>query len=132
MGIHYPRKRELTTPQETAAYRQQLQALRSALLAQIADQRGGSRSRAEVAAEHFTHPEDSQAQVATARDLEFAINEHGTAELQALDAALARLDAGTFGQCTDCGGPIAAARLQAMPEAPRCLSCQTKTEQTTY
>ncbi len=122
----------MITLQEASAYRQRLQALRTALLAQIADQRGGSRSRAEVAAEHFTHPEDSQAQVATARDLEFAINEHGTAELEALDAALARLDAGTFGQCTDCGTAIAAARLQAMPEASRCLSCQTKTEQTTY
>ena len=122
----------MITLQEASAYRQRLQALRTALLAQIADQRGGSRSRAEVAAEHFTHPEDSQAQVATARDLEFAINEHGTAELEALDAALARLDAGTFGLCTDCGAAIAAARLQAMPEASRCLSCQAKTEQATY
>jgi DnaK suppressor protein len=119
---------ELITSQETASYRQQLQDLRSALLAQIADQRGGSRSRAEVAAEHFMQTEDSRAQVSTARELEFAINEHGTAELAALDAALGRLDAGTFGQCTDCGGAIARARLRAMPEAPRCLSCQAKTE----
>ena len=109
-------------------YRQTLLATRTALLAQIAGQRGGSRSRADVAAEHFQHSEDSTAQVASERDLEFAIGEHETAELQALDAALARLDAGRYGQCTDCGIAIPQARLDATPEAARCLPCQTQAE----
>ncbi len=114
--------------QETNAYRQQLLALRTALLARIAEQRGGTRSRAEVAAEHFEHTEDSTAQVASARELEFAIGEHEMAELNVLDAALARLDAGRYGQCTDCHAPIPQARLKATPQAARCLSCQEKAE----
>jgi DnaK suppressor protein len=106
---------------DLAAYRQQLQALRSGLLAQIADQRGGSRSRAEVAADHFMNAQDSHAQVSSARDLEFAINEHETAELAAIDMALVRLDAGKYGVCIDCAASIPEARLKVSPEVQRCM-----------
>ncbi len=108
--------------------RQQLTSLRRALLAQIADQRGGLVGRAEVAADHFGHPEDSGAQLATERELEFALGEREVVELAAIDAALGRLDAGTYGECIDCGKDIAPARLAATPEAPRCIHCQEKVE----
>lgn len=116
-------------PQQAAPYQQQLFTLRTALLAQIAEQRGGVLSRAEVAAEHFGRPEDSSAQVASARELEFALGERETAELAAIDAALSRIQSGTYGICTDCGVDIAPARLHATPEAPRCITCQEKAEQ---
>jgi DnaK suppressor protein len=115
--------------QHSAPYQQQLLAMRTALLAQISAQRGGTLSRADAAANHFGQPEDSRAQVATERELEFALGERETAGLAAIDAALARIDAGSYGLCTDCGAAIAAARLQASPEAWRCLSCQEKAEQ---
>ena len=114
--------------QHATAFQQKLETQRTSLLAQIAEQRGGKTSRAEVAAEHFARHEDSDAQVNTARDLEFAINEHETAELAAIDAALARLQAGTSGQCTACDTRIPDARLSATPEAARCVSCQHKAE----
>lgn len=110
--------------QLAAPYQKQLLGLRAGLLAQIAQQRGGVVSRAEAAADHFGHPEDSSAQVATARELEFAIGERETAELGAIDAALARLSAGTYGVCTGCGTDISPARLHASPDAPRCVHCQ--------
>jgi DnaK suppressor protein len=109
-------------------YQQQLLGLRTALLAQIAEQRGGTVSRADAAAEHFAHPEDSRAQVATERELEFALGERETAELAALDSALARIEAGSYGQCIDCDAAIPAARLQASPEAARCIACQEQAE----
>lgn len=109
-------------------FQRQIEHMRADLLARIAEQRGGTKSRADVAAEHFARSEDSHAQVQTARDLEFALNEHETAELAALDAALLRLAAGTYGQCTDCGVRIAPARLQATPEVARCIVCQEKFE----
>ena len=115
--------------QQAAPYQHQLQDLRAALLSQIAEQRGGVVSRADVAAEHFGRPEDSSAQLATERELEFALGERETAELGAIDAALARIEAGTYGECTDCGVHIPAARLHATPEAPRCIPCQEKVEQ---
>ena len=114
--------------QELEAFRQQLLTQRQQLLSRIAEQRGGAVSRAEMAAEHFEHPEDSPAQVASAKDLEFAINEHETAELNAMDAALARLSDGSYGECTDCGLDIAPERLKAQPEAARCIYCQEKAE----
>lgn len=115
--------------QQAAPYQHQLLDLRAALLSQIAEQRGGVVSRADVAAEHFGRPEDSSAQLATERELEFAMGERETAELGAIDAALARIEAGTYGDCTDCGVHISVARLHATPEAPRCIPCQEKVEQ---
>lgn len=109
-------------------YRDSLLSTRTALLAQIAQQRGGTRSRVEVAEEHFAHSEDAPAQVATERDLEFALNERETAELGRIDEALARLDLGTYGSCTDCRTTIGAARLRASPQAARCIACQEKLE----
>ena len=44
-------------------------------------------------------------------------------------AALARLDAGTYGVCVDCGEQIAEARLEFRPEASRCLACQERFEE---
>jgi DnaK suppressor protein len=40
--------------------------------------------------------------------------------------ALRRLDDGTYGICVDCGGAVPEGRLEAKPEAARCLTCQTK------
>lgn len=114
--------------QQAIPYRQQLLRMRSALLAQVAEQRGGAISRAEAAADHFAQAEDSRAQVTTERELELAIGERETAELAAIDTALARIEAGTYGECTDCGVDIAAARLHASPEVTRCIHCQEKVE----
>ena len=113
-------------------YREDLLAQRADLLAQIAQQRGGVRSRVDVAEEHFAHSEDSPAQLSSDRDLEFALNERETAELDVIAQALARLDAGSFGACTDCGTPIAAERLRATPQAARCMACQEKAEQPSH
>lgn len=116
------------TPELATPYRQKLQAMRTTLLEQIAQQRGGVVSRAEAAADHFGHAEDSRAQVATERELEFAISEREAVEMAAIEAALKRIDAGTYGECIDCGVHISAARLHATPEAPRCIRCQEKAE----
>ncbi len=45
------------------------------------------------------------------------------AERQRIAAALARIAAGEYGYCTDCGEPIAPARLSADPSIPRCAEC---------
>lgn len=119
----------MTQPDISNDYRQRLLAKRAELLAQISAQRGGVRSRADVAEEHFAHPEDSPAQVSSERDVEFALNERETGELGDIADALERLDLGTYGQCTDCGGAISALRLQALPEAARCITCQERAEQ---
>ena len=44
-------------------------------------------------------------------------------QLEALDAAEARVEAGTFGTCEQCGADIGAERLEAIFTAQRCVSC---------
>lgn len=46
-----------------------------------------------------------------------------TETLRDLDDALAKLEAGTYGQCESCGRDIGAARLEAMPAARLCITC---------
>ena len=41
-------------------------------------------------------------------------------------AALARIDENTYGRCVDCGGDIPEGRLDARPDAARCVNCQAK------
>jgi DnaK suppressor protein len=49
-------------------------------------------------------------------------------ELDEIDAAQARLAAGTFGVCEGCAQPIPLTRLRAMPTARHCVPCQTRQE----
>jgi len=115
--------------QITAPFKQQLLQQRSTLLAQLASLRGGTVGRAQASADHFGgQKEDSRAQMETERDLEFSLDARESAELDAVDAALKRIEAGTYGVCTDCGTDIPAARLHAAPETPRCIACQDKLE----
>ena len=111
-----------------APFLKQLLAQRASLAEQLATLRGGAVGRAEASAEHFSRAEDSDAQVNSARDLEFALDDHESAEIRMIDAALERIKSGSYGQCLDCGEDIPAARLHAAPEAPRCIVCQEKLE----
>jgi DnaK suppressor protein len=40
--------------------------------------------------------------------------------------ALQRIDDGSYGLCVDCGSPVPEGRLEAKPEAARCVTCQAK------
>ena len=112
----------------TQTLRQTLLNLRQALLDRIAHERGGTVSRADMAAEHDVRASDARAQATTEINEEFAMNEHETAELVTIEAALERLAHGKYGQCLDCGALITEARLQACPTALRCITCQTHFE----
>jgi DnaK suppressor protein len=46
--------------------------------------------------------------------------------LQAIEEALFRLEKGIYGVCRDCGDPIAAARLIAIPWTRVCITCKQK------
>lgn len=116
------------TTQFTAPFKKQLLEQRASLQAQLANLRGGKVGRAEASSDHFQHPEDPRAQVDVERDLEFALDARESEELNAVAAALKRIEDGVYGICTDCGVDIPVARLHAAPETPRCISCQDKFE----
>jgi RNA polymerase-binding transcription factor DksA len=63
-------------------------------------------------------------------DQEFTLglieNEQGT--LEEINAALSRIEMGTFGRCEECSEPIAKPRLQALPYTRHCIGCARKLE----
>ncbi len=52
-----------------------------------------------------------------------AIGNETRISLREVRAALDRIESGTYGECEVCGEDISLGRLQALPEATRCLSC---------
>ncbi len=110
----------LTTLRRLLLYR--LRDLRADLQAAEADDR-------EEAAEG-TEPGDSKdsavhQQFASIRDAE---ERRDIDELVCVEAALHRLDSGTYGDCLECGDPIALQRLLVQPAALRCAACQSAQE----
>ena len=63
-------------------------------------------------------------------DQEFTLGliENEQETLDQIHAALGRIQAGTFGKCQECGGPIAKPRLQALPYTPHCIECARRLE----
>ena len=51
------------------------------------------------------------------------ISEATAAELAQINRALAQLDQGSYGICSQCGQPIGARRLQVLPYSDRCITC---------
>lgn len=46
-------------------------------------------------------------------------------QVDEVDAALAKVDDGTYGVCVDCGNDIAPARLEFRPNSIRCVTCKS-------
>jgi RNA polymerase-binding transcription factor DksA len=62
------------------------------------------------------------------RDVHAILDARATAALEAIEAALERIEWGTFGRCEECGRSVGEARLIALPHAARCLECQASNE----
>jgi DnaK suppressor protein len=62
------------------------------------------------------------------REIDYTLEASDGRLLAAIDAALGRIEAGTYGTCVNCGAPIAPERLEAMPWATLCIECKRKEE----
>lgn len=101
-------------------------AARRAALAQ--EVRAGAEKRKAERADNVPDSGELAADDVT-RDVTLAEVDRDAAEIEAIDAALERLDSGTYGRCTQCGNAIAPNRLAQNPEAARCVACQERHEQ---
>ena len=52
-----------------------------------------------------------------------------TKQIRDIEAALAKIDAGTYGTCEECQTTIPIARLEYMPNVQYCIECQEKLEE---
>jgi len=62
------------------------------------------------------------------RELDYTLEENSEHVLAEIDAALKRIDDGSYGTCTNCGKQIPAERLEARPYATLCIDCQRDRE----
>ena len=81
-----------------------------------------------VSASRDTNADDEHdpegATIAFERSQIAAVARQVRGHLEEVDAALARVDAGTYGRCERCGGAIGDDRLDARPTARTCMSCE--------
>ena len=71
--------------------------------------------------------QDNLADTATAtldREIDYTLEENSEHVLEAIEAALKRIEDGTYGTCVNCGKPIAEERLAAIPWATHCIDCK--------
>ncbi len=73
------------------------------------------------------HPGDTASELQDS-DEQNALLEHSADQRLQVQAALARIEDGTYGVCVDCGQKIPDARLEVRPEAARCVADQEKHE----
>lgn len=62
------------------------------------------------------------------REIDYTLEENSTRMLAAIDAALRRVEAGTYGTCESCGREISPERLEAYPWASLCIDCKREAE----
>jgi len=72
-----------------------------------------------------SHSGDSaeQAQERENDEVVDAIGNETAQSIRDIQSALARIEDGTYGECESCGGDIGRGRLEAIPEATRCVNC---------
>lgn len=114
---------------------QQLNQLRDRLAERAMELRDDLRREANEKDEHVDvaseapDPGDSSFANLTV-DLSNAAMSRDIFEMRAIEAALARMDDGSYGECLDCGTDIPYERLEVQPTAERCTPCQEMHERT--
>jgi DnaK suppressor protein len=58
------------------------------------------------------------------REVSLSLEDNAGHLLAAIDSALARAEAGTYGNCERCGAVIGGERLEALPWATKCIECK--------
>ena len=80
-----------------------------------------------IAVHTSADPADTTQQIVD-RDMATRNLNHNASLLRDIRAALSRIQDGVYGLCLDCDEPISPKRLEAVPWASRCLSCQESAE----
>jgi DnaK suppressor protein len=111
--------------------KRELERYRRVLQAQLAEALGQEERAVheleEVEGEELPDPSDrATAEEQRATTLRLAARERKLEDK--IRAALARLDAGTFGRCLSCGNPIPLERLKARPVTDLCVACKSEAE----
>jgi DnaK suppressor protein len=120
------------SPTDTARFRTALLEERQRIVAAIeylhAEHPG---SLAEQVEEMSGTSDNHMAETATAtldREIDYTLEANSGQVLAEIDAALKRVEDGTYGTCVRCGEAIAEERLEARPWATLCIECKRREE----
>jgi DnaK suppressor protein len=115
---------------EINKYRKQLETDRTELLEELKhlEERTSGRDNASapIATEDFDEPGGDAATETLDRTLAMATSENLRDMLENINAALRKMEKGTYGLCDMCGKDIPKKRLEALPYATMCLTCRKR------
>jgi RNA polymerase-binding protein DksA len=120
------------TPEALQHARERLEGMRAEQQAIITDMTTGEEQVFPSDPQHEGNVSDDSADDADAMadaETNMALVLNAREILDQIDAALARIDAGTYGICQICGKPIDERRLDVLPYAQYCLEDQRKQEE---
>ncbi len=123
-------KKSPLTAKKLQTYRQNLIQRRSDVLEDVLSlEMGALRGSGDDATHKAFHPQE---QGAEAFDQDFSLQLAASERqmLEEIDAAIRRIDQGTFGICEKTGAPIQEARLKAKPWARMCITAAQNRDQT--
>lgn len=126
--LHVPDSHDELSESQLALLKSKLAELRTGLRAEVKEERAKSDSERDRRSAREVQDRGDEANTEQWREANAAMMDHHVDEISGIQAALARIEAGTYGYCVDCGENIGFRRLQAYPSANRCLQCQSKVE----
>jgi DnaK suppressor protein len=103
--------------EERATYQEQAEALRAEAESLALEREPGDVQFDEESGEGGTAAVD--------RERDLTLSAQALSTIAEIDAALAAIEAGTYGVCEQCGQPIPQARLRALPYARLCVACKS-------
>jgi len=109
---------------ELEKYRRLLEEKKSGISADLAKTRNAEEETTEEATQDIA----DKAVSSYTREFLYSLSDGDRTTLLQIDAALARIEDGTYGLCANCSAQMAEKRLMAVPWTPYCLDCQELAE----
>jgi RNA polymerase-binding protein DksA len=120
---------EQLTDMQIREFSRRLKKRRAELVEEIREELLNSEHEHHVDLANQVHDTGDESVADLLSDINLALIDQHVRDLQDVQAALQRIDAGEFAVCIDCGGEIDYKRLDAYPTAKRCYPCQRRYEQ---
>ena len=117
------------TKEQIGTLQARLQQDRAAALGTVQDEIQRAGDPDDLSLEKIPSDAGDRSEADLETDTTISMAQRHAAELQEIDAALARIADGSYGVCEECGGNIGAPRLEAQPTARLCIACQEQVEQ---
>jgi DnaK suppressor protein len=114
-----------------ASYQRQLSGIRDRLRTEVSHLGNEAFHKANDGSGNLSHVPLHMADLASDafdQTVTLSLLENEEHTLREISAAFARIDAGTFGDCEECGRQITMERLEALPYARHCIACARQLE----